>query len=60
MSNMFKRSFGASSKDRANKITKQSKRSFRETTKQKRMIEKMDSRVDSPMMERYANFLPSI
>jgi len=45
-----KRSF-ASSKDRSGKITKQPKRSFRETTKQKHMIEKMDARMDSPMME---------
>jgi len=56
---MFKRSFGSSSKDRANKITKQSKRSFRETTKQKRMIEKMDSRMDSPMMESVSPSLTS-
>ncbi|KAF2007146.1 hypothetical protein P154DRAFT_183946 [Amniculicola lignicola CBS 123094] len=45
-----KRSF-ASSKDRSGKITKQPKRSFRETTKQKQMVEKMDARMDSPMME---------
>jgi hypothetical protein len=45
-----KRSF-ASSKDRSGKITKQPKRSFRETTKQKHMVEKMDARMDSPMME---------
>jgi hypothetical protein len=45
-----KRSF-ASSKDRSGKITKQPKRSFRETSKQKQMIEKMDARVDSPMMD---------
>jgi len=45
-----KRSF-ASSKDRSGKITKQPKRSFRENIKQKQMIEKMDARMDSPMME---------
>lgn len=45
-----KRSF-ASSKDRSGKITKQPKRSFRETSKQKQMIEKMDARMDSPMMD---------
>jgi hypothetical protein len=45
-----KRSF-ASSKDRSGKITKQPKRSFRETTRQKQMVEKMDARMDSPMME---------
>jgi len=49
-----KRSF-ASSKDRSGKITKQPKRSFRDTThkKQMQMIEKMDTRerIDSPMME---------
>ncbi|KAF2107862.1 hypothetical protein BDV96DRAFT_505467 [Lophiotrema nucula] len=44
-----KRSF-ASSKDRSGKITKQPKRSFREASKQKQMIEKMDARMDSPMM----------
>jgi hypothetical protein len=47
-----KRSF-ASSKDRSGKITKQPKRSFRETSKQKHMLEKMDARKDSPMSERY-------
>lgn len=48
-----KRSF-ASSKDRSGKITKQPKRSFRETSKQKHMLEKqMDARTDSPMAERY-------
>jgi hypothetical protein len=49
-----KRSF-ASSKDRSGKISKQpkQKRSFRETTRQKQMVEKMDTRIDSPMMERY-------
>jgi len=53
---MFKRSFVTSgSKDRAGKITKQPKRSFRQTTKQKQMIEKMDSRMDSPMMDRYVD-----
>jgi hypothetical protein len=45
-----KRSF-ASSKDRSGKISKQPKRSLRESFKQKQMIEKMDARVDSPMME---------
>jgi hypothetical protein len=47
-----KRSF-ASSKDRSSsgKVTKQPKRSFRDTTRQKQMIEKMDARMDSPMME---------
>jgi hypothetical protein len=59
MSNMFKRSFGSSSKDRANKITKQSKRSFRETTKRERLIEKMDGRMDSPMMESVSPSLTS-
>jgi hypothetical protein len=49
-----KRSF-ASSKDRSGKITKQPKRSFRETSKQKQMLEKMDARMDSPMMERYGS-----
>jgi len=44
-----KRSF-ASSKDRSGKITKQPKRSFRDASKQKQMIEKMDARMDSPMM----------
>ncbi|KAF2280203.1 uncharacterized protein EI97DRAFT_369736 [Westerdykella ornata] len=45
-----KRSF-ASSKDRSSsKITKQPKRSFRDTTRQKQMLEKMDARMDSPMM----------
>jgi len=53
-----KRSF-ASSKDRSGKITKQPKRSFRETTKQKQMIEKMDSRMDSPMMESVSPSLTS-
>ncbi|KAH7380743.1 hypothetical protein BKA66DRAFT_465354 [Pyrenochaeta sp. MPI-SDFR-AT-0127] len=45
-----KRSF-ASSKDRSGKITKQPKRSFRDASKQKVMVEKMDARRDSPMME---------
>lgn len=46
-----KRSF-ASSKDRSGKITKMPKRSFRDASaKQKQMIEKMDARMDSPMME---------
>ncbi|KAF2016122.1 hypothetical protein BU24DRAFT_194278 [Aaosphaeria arxii CBS 175.79] len=45
-----KRSF-ASSKDRSGKITKQPKRSFRDVSKQKQMVEKMDARIDSPMME---------
>jgi len=43
-----KRSF-VSAKDRSGKITKQPKRSFREASKQKQMIEKMDARMDSPM-----------
>jgi len=55
---MFKRSF-ASSKDRSGKITKQPKRSFRETTKQRQMVEKMDSRMDSPMMESVSPSLTS-
>jgi len=49
-----KRSF-ASSKDRSGKIQKQSKRSFRDAAelkqKQKKMVEKLDARKDSPMME---------
>jgi len=45
-----KRSF-ASSKDRSGKITKQPKRSFREASKQKHMVEKLDARRDSPMSE---------
>jgi hypothetical protein len=54
-----KRSF-ASSKDRSGKITKQPKRSFRETSKQKHMLEKMDaSRMDSPMMESVSPSLTS-
>jgi hypothetical protein len=53
-----KRSF-ASSKDRSGKITKQPKRSFRDTTKQKQMIEKMDARIDSPMMESVSPSLTS-
>jgi len=53
-----KRSF-ASSKDRTGKITKQPKRSFRETSKQKQMIEKMDARIDSPMMESVSPSLTS-
>lgn len=47
-----KRSF-ASSKERSGKISKQPKRSFREASKQKHMLEKMDARKDSPMSERY-------
>ena len=47
-----KRSF-ASSKDRSGKITKQPKRSFRESSKQKHMLEKLDARKDSPVSERY-------
>jgi len=43
-----KRSF-ASSKERSGKISKQPKRSFRETTKQKHMLDKMDVRKDSPI-----------
>ncbi|KAF2263773.1 hypothetical protein CC78DRAFT_266881 [Lojkania enalia] len=53
-----KRSF-ASSKDRSGKITKQSKRSFREVTRQKHMVEKMDARMDSPMMESVSPSLTS-
>jgi len=53
-----KRSF-ASSKDRSGKITKQPKRSFRETSKQKQMLEKMDARMDSPMMESVSPSLTS-
>ena len=49
---MFKRSFV--SKDRAGKITKQPKRSFRDNTKQK-ILEKMDS----PPMERYDGLVHS-
>lgn len=47
-----KRSF-ASSKDRTGKITKQqTKRSFRDATKQKQAVaEKLDTRKDSPMMD---------
>lgn len=49
-----KRSF-ASSKDRSGKIQKQPKRSFRDASdlkqKQKKMVEKLDVRKDSPMME---------
>lgn len=51
-----KRSF-ASSKDRSGKITKQPKRSFRETSKQKHMLEKMDARKDSPVSERYGSIV---
>lgn len=44
---MFKRSFA--SKDRVGKITKPSKRSFRDNSKhQQKIIEKMDTRIDSP------------
>jgi len=55
-----KRSF-ASSKDRSGKITKQPKRSFRETTKQKVLIEKsMEARrIDSPMLEAISPSLTS-
>ncbi|KAF2871995.1 hypothetical protein BDV95DRAFT_30770 [Massariosphaeria phaeospora] len=45
-----KRSF-ASSKERSGKISKQPKRSFRDTSKQRHMLEKMDARKDSPMLE---------
>jgi hypothetical protein len=46
-----KRSF-ASSKDRSGKISKQPKRSFaRDASKQKHVIEKLEMRKDSPMME---------
>jgi len=53
-----KRSF-ASSKDRSGKITKQPKRSFREAAKQKVIVEKMDMRKDSPMMESVSPSLTS-
>ncbi|ORX99564.1 hypothetical protein BCR34DRAFT_628186 [Clohesyomyces aquaticus] len=53
-----KRSF-ASSKERSGKITKQPKRSFREEKKQRQMLEKMDSRQDSPMMESVSPSLTS-
>ncbi len=53
-----KRSF-ASSKDRSGKITKQPKRSFREASKQKVIVEKMDVRKDSPMMESVSPSLTS-
>ncbi|KAF2464672.1 uncharacterized protein BDR25DRAFT_329006 [Lindgomyces ingoldianus] len=53
-----KRSF-ASSKERSGKITKQPKRSFREASKQRQMIEKIDSRMDSPMMESVSPSLTS-
>jgi hypothetical protein len=43
---MFKRSFA--SKDRAGKITKPSKRSFRDDVKKQKMLE----RLDSPKSER--------
>ncbi|KAH7139196.1 hypothetical protein B0J11DRAFT_37207 [Dendryphion nanum] len=47
-----KRSFASSKERSSSKITKQPKRSFRETSKQKQMLEKkMDARMDSPMME---------
>lgn len=55
---MFKRSF-ASSKDRAGKISKSSKRSFRDASKQKQMVEKMDVRRDSPVMESVSPSLTS-
>jgi hypothetical protein len=53
-----KRSF-ASSKDRSGKITKQPKRSFRETSKQKHMLDKVDVRKDSPMSESVSPSLTS-
>lgn len=60
-----KRSF-ASSKDRSGKITKQPKRSFRETSSSKHkqsVLEKMESvRMDSPMMghEEHSGYSPSL
>jgi hypothetical protein len=51
-----KRSFTSSKeRERSGKITKQPKRSFRDTTKQKQMVEKLDARMDSPMMESSAS-----
>jgi hypothetical protein len=47
-----KRSFASSKeKDRSGKITKAPKRSFRDASKQKVMVEKLDARKDSPMMD---------
>jgi hypothetical protein len=47
-----KRSFASSKeKDRSGKITKVPKRSFRDASKQKVMVEKLDARKDSPMMD---------
>ncbi|KAF2244415.1 hypothetical protein BU26DRAFT_569399 [Trematosphaeria pertusa] len=58
-----KRSF-ASSKDRSGKITKQPKRSFRETSSSKHkqsILEKMESvRMDSPMMGSEGDYSPSL
>jgi hypothetical protein len=45
-----KRSFASSKEHRSGKVTKQTKRSFRDATKQKQMIEKVEKRIDSPMM----------
>jgi hypothetical protein len=55
-----KRSF-AGAKERSGKITKQPKRSFRDTSKQKQhMLDKMESvRMDSPMMESVSPSLTS-
>jgi hypothetical protein len=50
---MFGKRSLASSKDRSGKISKQKKEktSFRDATKQKQMVEKVDTRRDSPMMD---------
>ncbi|KAH9871855.1 hypothetical protein J1614_006113 [Plenodomus biglobosus] len=53
-----KRSF-ASSKDRSGKITKVPKRSFREATKQKVLVEKVEARKASPRVERDSPSLTS-
>ncbi|KAF2852403.1 hypothetical protein T440DRAFT_447115 [Plenodomus tracheiphilus IPT5] len=53
-----KRSF-ASSKDRSGKITKAPKRSFREATKQKVLVEKVEAHKASPMVERDSPSLTS-
>lgn len=47
---MFKRSF-ATSKDRSGKISKSSKRSFRDASKQKHVVEKLEVHNDSPIVE---------
>jgi hypothetical protein len=53
MPTMFGKSSFASSKERSGKITKHSKRSFREASKHKQhMVDKMEAvRMDSPMMD---------